>query len=80
MTTWQDPPTSATGGRRGKYVTAKVKEELRANPGRWLLLDQHTRRAAVAVRNWVTRNPGFDSTSRSDGEHFDVYVRYVGEQ
>lgn len=78
MTTWQDPP--AKTGRHAKYMTSEVVAELRANPGRWLLLDHHAKRAGISVRTWVTRNPGFETTCRSSGEALDIYVRYVGEQ
>lgn len=74
MTTWQDPPASGPG-RRAKYITPEIAADLRANPGRWLLLDHHDRKAATAIRNWITRHSGFEQTARSDGAGYDIYVR-----
>jgi hypothetical protein len=79
-----DPPDHRTW-RRGpsaKHVT--IAKALRAVPGAWALVQTGVTRS-MAV--WISKGRGtayrpagsFEATARMNGDRYDIYARYVGE-
>ena len=78
---WQDPPPKSRGpGGNDKH--AAFREAVRQRPGKWAILrvaKSPTQTSGITQNHDVWA--GFEATSRKrdDGEGFDIYVRYVGD-
>jgi hypothetical protein len=77
-----DPPKARRGGGRGSKWDPFV-ETLRANPGRWALLEDEDEdgwprsKASGVYRTLKQRYPDVDAITRAEGDHYVVYARIV---
>lgn len=86
------PASKRGGGARGsRIMTEDVVKELKANVGKWAIVQENVT-GAQSVMNWVKRpeNDGFEYAQRASGKKvtnqkgievngFDVYVRFNPE-
>jgi hypothetical protein len=76
-----EPPGS---GRATRYRHREIAEALKAKPGVWarVLTDVsriYTTRIGQAHAHEYRPAGSFEATARRNGDRFDIYARYVGE-
>ena len=78
---WQDPPpVPPPVGRQKPSKYAVLAEALRERPGQWALATTLGSDSSTITSYLKKRlGPGFEVTSRRNGDKRDVYARYVGE-
>lgn len=86
---WEDPPSAARGGVRGRVSKWQTEaDELRNRSKEWALLSiKQTRGAATSMANDIDNGilhafkpaGSFEATTRTVGSEYRVYARYVGE-
>lgn len=85
---WEEPPGAKRGdGPRGKHFA--IAAELRTRPGEWAHIVSYANQrtagsVAYGIRNGLQRayEPAgaYDAVSRSLGEEYRIYARYVGDE
>jgi hypothetical protein len=85
---WKDPPPTPHPGRKPSAWMEEARE-LKLNPGRWALIKtydtSHQARSMVTFINKgklkAFRPEGsYHATSRQEGDDFNVYAYYSGEE
>ena len=77
---WQEPPADGRSARpkqsRSDEINA-VAEELKANPGKWALVDEDAWPNTLYV--WKKRGLEVRFRMTGEGRKGDIYARYVPE-
>lgn len=77
---WEDPPSRNDHGKWSEIAT-----ELRRNPMRWgkiATMKTSTTATLISVGRLKDFRPrgSFEARSRRNGDHYDIYARFVGER
>lgn len=86
---WEEPPPSARGGagREPSRRFVAIADQLRANPGRWALIQETEQHGKSGLATHIRLGAivafapcgDFDAVTRRVGDVTRVYARYLGD-